>query len=631
MRNLQFLYRSFVTKANIELVACKAGDLALARRVDVKLVDPALISLQRAIVSLGERCRHEAEAAVYRMRILTGSTLFLSAIIVAGLYSRHRQKADANQKLQDEIFERHLLDAEVQRSRKVLQEFIDAMSTLAAKVAPDGAFMIVNKVAVDASGLGYNRIMETNFLEGHWWTFDNEVQTRVRDRFQEALSGVSINYEERIFAFGQVLTISFSLIPVRDASGAIAYVVAEGRDITEIKRTETALQGAKEEAERANLAKSEFLSRMSHELRTPLNAILGFGQILELQETGALTKESVGHILKGGRHLLGLINEVLDLARVESGNVEFSIEPVAVMDIVQEAFSLLTPLASEREIRLIKTANCEERLFVRADVQRLKQVLINLLSNAIKYNRRGGEVEIGWLRGANGHILISVRDTGLGIIPEDMEKLFTPFERLGYNHSAVQGTGLGLVLSQRLVEAMDGRLFAASTPNVGSIFSIELSAADPIDHRSREAITGPLEPARGFERTYTVLAIEDNASNLRLLEAILERRPEISLLSAIQGSVGLDLALQFAPDLILLDLNLPDMTGMQVLARLRNSEVTSGIPVVIVSADATPSQIERLLKAGATDYLTKPFDIQHFLKLLDDRLPQNGATPSVPV
>lgn len=211
-----------------------------------------------------------------------------------------------------------------------------------------------------------------------------------------------------------------------------------------------------------------------------------------------------------------------------------------------------------------------------------------------------------------------------------MLKLFTPFERLGFGHSTVQGTGLGLVISKRLVEAMGGQLVVASTPNVGTTFSVELPVADPIELPASDSNIVGLKPVGCFERRYTVLAIEDNASNLRLLEVVLERRPEISLLSAIQGSIGLDLASQFVPDLILLDLNLPDMSGMQVLGRLRNSDVTRAIPVVIVSADATQSQIERLLHAGAADYLTKPFDIQRLLTLLNDHLSESvrNAQPS---
>jgi len=536
----------------------------------------------------------------------------------------HRVNEELEQKVNERTHELSLANVE-------LQEFIDAMSTLAVKVSPDGEFLIVNRVALEASGLSREHIMKTNFLEGVWWAFDPEVQSRVKQSFKQALSGESVNYNERIFAFGRAMTINFSLVPVRDASGAIGYVIAEGSDITELMKTETALHQAKGEAERANLAKSEFLSRMSHELRTPLNAILGFSQILDMEVSDTRLKESVGHILKGGRHLLGLINEVLDLARVEAGSTDLSIEPIDVLDLIHEAFSLVKPLAGDQDIRLLEIATCENRPFAMADAQRLKQVLINLLSNAIKYNRQGGEVEIGWSTASNNHICIHVRDTGLGIRQEDMGKLFTPFERLSYSHSTIQGTGLGLALSKRLVDAMGGRIFVASTPNMGSTFSVELSAAKPIQLMPINAVVEYIEPAREFEGLYTILAIEDNVSNLRLLEAILERRPEISLLSAMQGSVGLDLAVQFTPDLILLDLNLPDMTGMQILARLRNSEVTRSIPVIIVSADATTSQIERLLHAGAVDYLTKPFEIQHFLKLLDDQLPHTQATPVVEV
>jgi len=526
--------------------------------------------------------------------------------------------ARTNTALEAEATERQQAEAEVGRSQQALQSFLDAMTTLAAKVAPDGTFLIVNKIAVDASGLSHEVYMKTNFLEGPWWAFDPEVQSRVHARFREAISGVPINYDESIFVFGQVRTISFSLIPRLDAGGKVAYLIAEGRDITALKQTEEALRLAKEEADAANLAKSEFLSRMSHELRTPLNAILGFGQILDRVDLSPISRESVGYILKGGRHLLDLINEVLDIARVEAGRMELSLEPIALADVVPEVCAMMRPLAVERNIRLAENSAQLGRSYVFADLQRLKQVLINLLSNAIKYNRKGGEVDIFCQRKPEGRISIAIRDTGAGLSPHDMAKLFTPFERLGAATSEVEGTGLGLVLSQRLVTAMAGTLKVESVLGRGTTFTIELpesaSPEEQIGLPDEDRFVGTRQE---IGRTYCVLCVEDNPSNLRLIQVLLQERPEIRLLVAMQGSVGLDLARQHEPDLILLDLDLPDIHGGEVLARLQKSAITRNIPVVIVSADATPNQIDRMLTAGAKAFLTKPLDVALFFQTMN--------------
>jgi PAS domain S-box-containing protein len=397
-----------------------------------------------------------------------------------------------------------------------------------------------------------------------------------------------------------------------------------------LREVAQALQKAKEEADIANAAKSEFLSRMSHELRTPLNAILGFGQILETQDLDPLANESIGFILSGGRHLLGLINEVLDIARVESGHIELSLEPIALNDIVPEACSLMRHLATDRHIGLGENTSKLGHVYVRADRQRLKQVLINLLANAIKYNRESGQVEVICQHRPDGWIDIAVRDTGPGIPPQDLSKLFTPFERLGAANSEIEGTGLGLVLSQRLVAVMGGTLKVESTLGLGTTFTVSLPQAIAPEKQLTNLREGnELKDGYSFDveqpdqNTYTVLCIEDNPSNLRLMEAIFENRPEITLLTAIQGSIGLDLARQHEPDLILLDLNLPDIHGSEVLTRLRQSALTIDIPVVVISADATQNQIERLLTAGAMAYLTKPLDLSQFLRTLDEFLPRN--------
>ncbi len=384
---------------------------------------------------------------------------------------------------------------------------------------------------------------------------------------------------------------------------------------------EIEMRQAKEEADAANLAKSEFLSRMSHELRTPLNAILGFGQILEKHDITEGQQECVGYILKGGRHLLDLINEVLDIAGVEAGRLSLSLEPVDVSEIVPEACAMLRPLAVARNLRLDENASQLKHHYVLADRQRLKQVLINLLANAIKYNRDGGHVEVVCSVQPDGPTTLAVRDTGAGIKPEDMAKIFTPFERLGATNTEIEGTGLGLTLSQRLMTAMKGNLEVQSTLGQGTTATIVLPPAEKPQTSLADTSVQRLEANDPpHEGTWELLCIEDNSSNLRLIEAILEERPGITLLTAIQGSVGIDLARLHEPDLILLDLNLPDLHGKDVLARLQQSALTRDIPVVIVSADASPNQIQRLLDDGAKEYLTKPLDVDQFLGVLDKYL-----------
>ncbi|MDQ3812685.1 MAG: PAS domain S-box protein, partial [Armatimonadota bacterium] len=410
--------------------------------------------------------------------------------------------------------------------------------------------------------------------------------------------------------------------PLLDDGGAPYAVGGISTDITERKQAEEGIRTAMQEAERANRAKSEFLSRMSHELRTPLNAILGFGQILEMEDLPPRQAESVGHILKGGRHLLALINEVLDIARVEAGHIDLSLEPIPLREMAHEAFDLVRPLAARENIRLEEEKLRQCRSHVMADQQRLKQVLINLLSNAVKYNRKGGSVTVSCTEAQENRIRIEVSDTGPGIAPEDMEKLFTPFERLNAERSEVEGTGLGLALSQRLVEAMGGTLGVESVPGHGSTFFIELPLAEApmanMQQTAQDDLEADQSPAP--RNVKTVLSIEDNLSNYRLIETILERRPGVKLLGAMQGGVGLDLAHQHHPDLILLDLHLPDIMGHEVLRRLRESPDTRDIPVVILSADATAPQIERLLAAGARNYLTKPLNVKEFFRVLDETL-----------
>jgi len=410
-----------------------------------------------------------------------------------------------------------------------------------------------------------------------------------------------------------------------DGTGELGHLARAFNDMAEALQRQEAERKqaeadrlARQAAEAANRAKSEFLSRMSHELRTPLNAIIGFGQLMEMDAVTPEQRESVDQILRAGRHLLNLINEILDIARIEAGRLSLSIEPVALQEIVAECQDLIRPAAAQRRIVLDLQSSLDSQV-VMADRQRLKQVLLNLLSNAVKFNADGGRVALSCDPGVAGQLRIRVTDTGPGISPEHLIKLFTPFERLGAGQTGIEGTGLGLALSKSLVEAMNGVIGVESTIGRGSTFWVELPIAkETAEPRSEEPTTGAAAGVASAKRALTVLYIEDNLSNLKLLERVMARRPDVRLLTAMQGRLGLDLARQHRPDLILLDLDLPDVRGDQVLRTLRDDATTGDIPVVMLTATATPGEIDRLLDSGARAYLTKPFDVKALFKLLDE-------------
>jgi signal transduction histidine kinase/CheY-like chemotaxis protein len=409
--------------------------------------------------------------------------------------------------------------------------------------------------------------------------------------------------------------------PLREDDGEVRGGVVVIRNVTAAKRVAEALNLAKQEAEDANHAKSEFLSRMSHELRTPLNSILGFSQLLELGDLTEQQADNVRLILKAGYHLLDLINEVLDLSRIESGRLSLSPEPVRFRDVLEDAMDLVRPLAVQQSVNL--NVECAQRCerHVQADRQRLKQVLLNLLSNAIKFNRAGGSVIVSCSELPGNRLRIEVADTGSGISKEGLANLFKPFERLDADRSEVGGTGLGLVVSKRLVEAMGGVIGVESAVGLGSKFFIDFAMiADPAECLETDgaiAAIAAFANSGSPRQRGTILYIEDNLSNLRLVEQVVSHRPGVKLISAMQGQMGLDLAALHGPEWILLDLHLPDISGEEVLRRLRANPRTSHIPVTILSADATPGQVDRLIRAGAREYLTKPLDVRKLLQLLE--------------
>ncbi|WP_407310035.1 ATP-binding protein [Pseudomonas sp. nanlin1] len=407
-----------------------------------------------------------------------------------------------------------------------------------------------------------------------------------------------------------------------DQNGTLRGFSKITRDITDRRAAEIALGNAREEAERASRAKSEFLSRMSHELRTPLNAILGFAQLLEM-ESPAGQRPQVKHILGAGQHLLTLINEVLDISRIEAGRLPLSLHDIALWGALNEALTLVSPMASEAHIRLLPVPPLAPQCGVRADRQRLIQVLLNLLSNAIKYNKPGGEVRIEVSVRAE-RVAVAVRDTGPGIALDRLDRLFRPFERLDAD-PRVEGTGLGLALSKSLMQAMDGQLTVLSQPGQGCCFTLELPfvAVTSEQHDGAEALPfepRPSLPAPAVKYHARLLCIEDNLASLALIETVLQRRPGIELLSSMQGQMGLDLARQHRPQLILLDADLPDLAGVDVLQRLRSYPGTAEVPVLMFSTDGSDATRQRLCAAGATDVLTRPIRIPAFLAHLDRHL-----------
>jgi PAS domain S-box-containing protein len=411
-----------------------------------------------------------------------------------------------------------------------------------------------------------------------------------------------------------------SITALRDDAGEIIGFLLIGTDNTVRKRFESELNAAMQAAESANRAKSDFLSSMSHELRTPLNAILGFAQLLE-SGTPAPTvvqKRNIQQILKAGWYLLELINEVLDLAIIESGRFTLSKEPVSVAEVLAECRAMVEPQARERNIAMSFPAAFERPCYISADRIRVKQVLINLLVNAIKYNRPNGRVTVEFVQTAARTLRISVRDTGAGLLPEQLAQLFQPFNRLGQAAGIEQGTGIGLVVTKRLVEVMGGSIGVESTVGDGSIFWVELELASAPQLAPPDAAhPSALRAAHADAPLRTLLYVEDNPANLELVEQLVARRSDLRLLSAADGRLGLEYARASLPAVILMDINLPGMSGTEAMKILRTDPATAHIPIIALSANAVPRDVQQALDAGFFNYITKPIVVAQFMDALD--------------
>ncbi len=455
-----------------------------------------------------------------------------------------------------------------------------------------------------------------------------ETRFRVSEAVRTAgmMSGITVCIKAGDRPLGVLA--SFSMRP-RDFSRddatfvqSIANVLTAAIDRHE---SEESIRRARADAEAANRAKSEFLSRMSHELRTPLNAILGFTQLLEMEEHTEKQQESIDHISRAGRNLLDLINEVLDIARLEAGRVQFHMESVDALDLLREAVVVSTPAAAKRKITLRVAEAAGEAPFVSTDRERLKQVLLNLLSNGVKFNRDGGSVTLTVSRPGPAAWRISVTDTGVGIPQEKLARLFVPFERLGTREGGTEGgTGLGLAICQRLVTGLGGRIGVASSMGMGSTFWVELPVAEnsapPAPSETPAPATNGTQPAPAPGNVRKILYIEDDVANYYLLERFLSTRKDIELMSALQGSIGLDLAREHKPELILLDLNLPDMSGEHVLRTLKEDPATAGFRVVAVTGEVMLDREKELKALGVMETLVKPYKLAEISALLDRAL-----------
>jgi PAS domain S-box-containing protein len=426
---------------------------------------------------------------------------------------------------------------------------------------------------------------------------------------------------------GKETVVSYNATTLHDRDRKLRGVFAAARDVTERKRFELTLQENNVElesaiaaADKANLAKSDFLSSMSHELRTPLNAILGFGQLMESENPGPTSsqKRSIDEITKAGWYLLELINEILDLALIESGKLVLSLEPISLAEVMQECRAMIEPQAQKRGIS-VAFPHFEMPCYVQADRTRVKQVFINLLSNAIKYNKVGGTVVVEHITSTPGRLRICVKDSGDGLSEHKLAQLFQPFNRLGQEANVVEGTGIGLVTTKRLTELMKGVIGVESTVGVGSVFWIELNlTAEPQPAAgAAESTAVARAQVHADAQSRTLLYVEDNPANLMLVEDLIARRPDIRLLTARDGNRGIEIARASRPDVILMDINLPGISGIKALRILAEDPTTAHIPVVALSANAIPHDIKKGLEAGFFRYLTKPIKVNEFMDTLD--------------
>jgi len=537
--------------------------------------------------------------------------------LLIGTDNTVRKQVEAEQKKLDQ----RLRDQQFY-TRSLIESNVDALMT----TDPLGIITDVNKQTEALTGCTRDELIGAPFK--NYFTDPERAEAGIKLVLSEKkVTDYQLTASARD---GKKTVVSYNATTFYDRDRTLQGVFAAARDITERKRFEHALQesnveleSAKSTAEKANLAKSDFLSSMSHELRSPLNAILGFAQLMESASpppTAAQTK-SIAQILQAGWFLLKLINEILDLSGIESGQLSLSKELVSLSDLMSECQAMMEPQAQQRGIRM-SFPQFDNPLFVKADMTRLKQILINLLSNAIKYNKEEGTVVVECTVTAPDRIRISVRDTGAGLSPEKLAQLFQPFNRLGQEAGGVTGTGIGLVVTKRLAELMDGVLGVESEVGVGSLFWCEMDTVEAprlvVGTDGDEPLVQPDAPTDGHQRT--VLYVEDNPANMNLIEELIARHPNMRLVTAVNATLGIEIARATLPLVIVMDINLPGISGIKALQILHEDAATAHIPVIALSANAMPRDIAKGLKAGFFRYLTKPIKVKEFMDTLNAAL-----------
>ena len=639
-------------KTTSGLAAAGSSSQGLGLMESIRAETTGYIRLEEAVLAQDDEKLRSNMRRLFASIVAASLFMFLLAISFAYLIyreSRHRVNDIVHRETQ------HLLGIEEKLNKQLLH------TTIAAEISEEKLAITLNSIgdaviATDAEG----RVTLLNPLAQRLtgWTLAEAIQRpieeifRIIDQVTRLPSEVPVRETlarnaPHVLASRTILIsrdgterdIADSCAPIRTRSGQMVGAVLVFRDVTERTRLDKVLQDHNVElatataaADKSNVAKSEFLSSMSHELRTPLSAILGFAQLMEsgMPAPTASQKRSIDQILKAGWYLLDLINEILDLALIESGKLSLSMEPMSLSEAMQECAAMVEPQARKRGIS-VTFPRFDKPCFILADRTRVKQIVVNLLSNAIKYNTSGGSVMIGCVPTSPRRVRLSFTDSGVGLAPDKLAQLFQPFNRLGQEGSAEEGTGIGLVVCKRLVELMGGAIGVESTVGAGSVFWIDLNVtAEPPAVAPVPRATAPQLDAAGG-RARTLLYVEDNPANLMLVEDLIARRPDIRLVSARDGISGIEMAQAEKPDVILMDINLPGISGIEALRVLVTDRATAHIPIVALSANAMPRDIEKGLEAGFFRYLTKPIKVNEFMATLDIALQFSQSPAGRPV
>lgn len=596
------------------------------------LTGEPLLMVIGATIAIYALIMFRAAQNAYQTTLQTFTLGFENMALVEELSAANAQQKAANQQLMKEAAERKQAQKELQQGRDFLELIMESAMSAIFVLDAEGNYIRANPAGAAMAGYTVDELIGENVS----LVCTPETLKRLEANMvyivegRETVTGLET---EIVRKDGSHRTLLMTAGPLFEGDELIG-IVGSSIDITDRKRAEEEMVAAKEEAERASDAKSEFLSQVSHELRTPLNAILGFAQLAEADAAETEDRgqaENAHEILVAGQHLLSLIDDVLDLSSIESGELSVSMEGVRLSDVVNDCLHLMRPFADDRNIAVLDNIGPKGHVVVIADLVRLKQVLLNLLSNAIKYGFKGGRVTLELDLEQSDWACLRVTDTGPGIADRDQEKLFEPFERLGARNSDIEGSGLGLALTKRLVESMGGQIRVESLLGKGSCFEVKLrrngasgTLGNSLSQSELHGVAKEDNARTEGSVVGTVLYIEDNPSNLKFVQKVIEtRRPGIVLLPAHAPQLGLDLAAAHRPDFILLDIGLPDMDGFEVLAQLSKNPKTASIPVVALSANAMPRDIERGLAAGFTEYLTKPIDVSRLLETLDRFIPRS--------